>query len=248
MSVLLFLSGVLGNAAGLFLYLAPMVMFKRIISRRSTEKFSGIPYVMTFLSCIIYTWYGLPFVSRNNLLISIISEEGEDESYGTPCSYYDSLLGHRLRLPPCVAWQHQEILLRRRCGPFSTITYASPLSVMRMVIKTKSVEFMPFFLSLFTFLSGVSWLAYGLLSGDPFVMVSNGFGTGLGIAQLILYAIYCKNKSHTENAIEDDFTGMDPERLIKRRSQIRTILNYVPEKIIRPLECVITLWQFTMIT
>ncbi|KAF2306828.1 hypothetical protein GH714_021783 [Hevea brasiliensis] len=77
---------------------------------------------------------------------------------------------------------------------FSIIMYASPLSIIRLVIKTKSVEFMPFFLSLFVFLCGTSWFIFGLLGRDPFVAVPNGFGCGLGAIQLILYFIYRKNK------------------------------------------------------
>ncbi|KAJ0043975.1 hypothetical protein Pint_18327 [Pistacia integerrima] len=41
-----------------------------------------------------------------------------------------------------------------------------------MVIKTKSVEFMPFFLSMFLFLCGTSFFVYGLLGKGPFMAVS----------------------------------------------------------------------------
>lgn len=228
MRILRFLIGVLGNAAGLLLFLAPVITFKRIIRSRSTEQFSGIPYVMALLNCLVFTWYGLPFVSRNNLLVSTVSGIGGVIEFTyivifliyAPKKERTKIIGLFAFIMTVFLVIASVSLLALHgntrklfCGIaaalFSTIMFASPLSVMRMVIKTKSVEYMPFFLSLFAFLSGVSWLTFGLLSGDPFIIVPNGFGTGLGIAQLILYAIYCKNKSHTENTIKDDFTEMD---------------------------------------
>ena len=41
------------------------------------------------------------------------------------------------------------------------------------VIKTKSVEYMPFFLSLVSFLNGVCWTSYALIKFDLYVTVSN---------------------------------------------------------------------------
>ena len=43
----------------------------------------------------------------------------------------------------------------------------------RNVIKTESVELMPFLSSPFVFLCGTSWFVFGLLGKDPFVAVSN---------------------------------------------------------------------------
>jgi len=33
------------------------VTFKRVIANKSTEKFSGVPYPMTLLNCLLSTWY-----------------------------------------------------------------------------------------------------------------------------------------------------------------------------------------------
>ncbi|KAJ4964804.1 hypothetical protein NE237_016653 [Protea cynaroides] len=70
------LFGILGNTTALFLYLAPTITFRRIIRSKSTEEFSGIPYVMTLLNCLLATWYGLPFVSSNNILLSTVNGTG----------------------------------------------------------------------------------------------------------------------------------------------------------------------------
>lgn len=72
--------------------------------------------------------------------------------------------------------------------------FASPLFIINLVVKTKSVEYMPFYLSLSTFLMSLSFFAYGMLEDDPFIYVPNGIGTVLGIVQLVLYSYY-KNAS-----------------------------------------------------
>ena len=45
------------------------------------------------------------------------------------------------------------------------------MCMQKKVIETKSVEYMPFYLSFFSFLASSLWLAYGLLSHDLFLAV-----------------------------------------------------------------------------
>ncbi|XP_073306025.1 bidirectional sugar transporter SWEET1-like isoform X1 [Primulina huaijiensis] len=191
-----FVVGIFGNAFALFLFLAPL--------------------------------YGLPFVSPNNMLVSTINGTGAAIELVyvliflifAPKKEKGKILGLLtlvLAIFAIVAFVSLFALHGKGrkffCGVaatvFSIIMYGSPLTIIRMVIKTKSVEFMPFFLSLFVFLCGTSWFVFGLLGKDPFVAIPNGFGCGLGAVQLILYAIYRKNKGQTQKGAANESQEME---------------------------------------
>nr|AFK34508.1 unknown [Lotus japonicus] len=106
--------------------------------------------------------------------------------------------------------------------------YGSPLSIMRLVIKTKSVEFMPFFLSLFVFLCGTSWFIFGLIGHDPFVAVPNGIGSILGTMQLILYFIYRDKKCvpRKQAKTRRNPWRRDMQNLIKRSNPMQMELKH----------------------
>ncbi|PRQ39232.1 putative SWEET sugar transporter [Rosa chinensis] len=65
---------------------------------------------------------------------------------------------------------------------------------MAQVIRTESVEFMPFSLSFFLTLSGMLWFAYGLFLKDIRIALPNGLGFVLGLLQMLFYAIYRNRK------------------------------------------------------
>ncbi|KAJ0015151.1 hypothetical protein Pint_19673 [Pistacia integerrima] len=105
------------------------------------------------------------------------------------------------------------------CSALTIGMYASPLSVMRTVIKTKSVEYMPFLLSFFLFLNAGVWSVYSVLVRDIYIGVPNAIGVVLGSAQLIIYSIY-KNKSKSTKSTEK----MEEEgsaRLVKGTIEMR---------------------------
>ncbi|KAG2588373.1 hypothetical protein PVAP13_5NG221100 [Panicum virgatum] len=81
------------------------------------------------------------------------------------------------------------------CACLNVLMYGSPLAAMKTVITTKSVEFMPFFLSFFLFLNGGVWATYAVLDRDIFLGIPNGIGFILGTIQLIIYAIYMNSKA-----------------------------------------------------
>lgn len=62
-------------------------------------------------------------------------------------------------------------LSKFQCLVLFTLTYINFFS-QNLVIRTKSVEFMPFYLSLSTFLMSTSFLLYGIFNNDPFIYVS----------------------------------------------------------------------------
>ncbi|CAN0928551.1 Bidirectional sugar transporter SWEET1 [Linum grandiflorum] len=223
-----FVFGILGNAFAAFLFLAPTITFKRIIKNKSTEEFSGVPYTMTLLNCLLSAWYGLPFVSKDNLLVTTINGAGaaieiiyvliflvfaskkEKAKIG---GIFAAVLTVFAAVALVSFFALHGNVRKLFCGSaatlFSIIMYASPLSIVNLVIKTKSVEFMPFFLSLFVFLCGTSWFVYGLLGRDPFVAIPNGFGCALGMMQLILYFIY---RNHDKNNAEKQSLEMGSQK------------------------------------
>ncbi|PKA58419.1 Bidirectional sugar transporter SWEET16 [Apostasia shenzhenica] len=90
------------------------------------------------------------------------------------------------------------------CAALTVGMYAAPLSAMALVVKTKSVEYMPFTLSFFLFLNGGIWTIYSAFIKDYFIGVPNVVGFVLGSAQLAVYGIYRHKKSRDNRSEESD--------------------------------------------
>ncbi|XP_010926193.2 bidirectional sugar transporter SWEET2a isoform X2 [Elaeis guineensis] len=193
--------------------------FQRIVRNRSTEQFSGLPYIYSLLNCLICFWYGLPCVAHGVILVATVNSIGAifQSVYVTLFIVYAEK-PMKLRMSGlliavfcvfaliiCVSLELLDGRTRQMFVGYLSVAslismFASPLCIMNLVIRTRSVEFMPFYLSLSTFLMSISFFAYGMLKHDYFVYVPNGIGTILGVIQLFLYAYY-RRKSRQDSRL-----------------------------------------------
>eukprot|EP01018_Ginkgo_biloba_P000645 Gb_13289 [translate_table: standard] len=230
--------GIIGNVTSLFLFLSPVPTFYKVWKWKSTRGFSGIPYLATLLNCMLWVFYGLPIVHPHSILVVTINGTGFvlEIIYISMFFLYCSkearwrmvkilsiivtffVLVVVLTLLLAHTHDKRSLIVGLLCVVFGTCMYASPLSVMRLVIRTKSVKYMPFFLSLTAFSNGVIWTAYACIHFDIFVTIPNGLGAVLGAVQLILYGIYYRTTNWDEADDEDKIEASGTEMTAPKRA------------------------------
>ncbi|KAG1346907.1 Bidirectional sugar transporter SWEET6b [Cocos nucifera] len=216
--------GVVGNVLSFGLFLAPVPTFVRIWKGKGVEDFSPLPYIVTLLNCMLWVFYGLPVVHPGTILVSTINGIGVVlEAVYLCIFFFYSPNRLRLRLLKMVAFEvvfmagvvmgviliahthhRRQIIVGVLSVVFCTAMYASPLSILRVVIKTKSVEYLPFYLCLAGLFNGACWTTYALIRFDIFVLIPNLLGALLGVVQVLIYFFYHrstpKRETHPPNA------------------------------------------------
>ncbi|XP_042374496.1 bidirectional sugar transporter SWEET2a-like [Zingiber officinale] len=201
-------AGIAGNLFAFVLFVSPMLTFRRIIRNESTEEFSGSPYVYSLMNCLICMWYGLPCVGGVVLVATVNSAGAVFQSAYVGVFIFYADQARKLRMIAmfmgvlctfiAIVYASLEFFdpLNRKTfvGYLSAASlismFASPLFIINLVIRTRSVEFMPFYLSLATTLMSLSFFVYGMLLHDFFIYIPNGIGALLGAVQLLLYGYY----------------------------------------------------------
>ncbi|KAA8545190.1 hypothetical protein F0562_019921 [Nyssa sinensis] len=223
-----FIIGIIGNVISILVFASPIGTFKRVVKKKSTENYKGLPYITTLLSTSLWTFYGL--LKPGGLLVVTVNGAGAVMQfiYVTLFLIYApkdikvksmklvailnvGFLG--LVIAVTLLAIHGSLRLTIvgvLCAALTIGMYASPLSVMRMVIKTQSVEYMPFFLSFFLFLNGGVWAAYAVFVKDYYIGVPNAIGFVLGSAQLIIYVLYMNKETTIKVSRDDGRRGLSP--------------------------------------
>ncbi|KAH1255163.1 Bidirectional sugar transporter SWEET14 [Glycine max] len=211
-----FIFGLLGNVISFMVFLAPLPTFYQIYKKKSSEGFQSLPYVVALFSSMLWIYYALVKKDASLLLITI-------NSFG--CVIETIYLAIFLVYAPSKTrlWTIKLLLMlnvfgfggmllstlylttgSKRlsvigwiCLVFNISVFAAPLCIMKRVIKTRSVEFMPFSLSLSLTINAVMWFFYGLLLKDYYIALPNTLGFLFGIIQMVLYLVYRNAKPQT---------------------------------------------------
>ncbi|KMT14239.1 hypothetical protein BVRB_4g075980 [Beta vulgaris subsp. vulgaris] len=208
MDKLSFIIGVIGNIISVLLFLSPLNTFIRIVRKKSTDGFESMPYVCTLLSTCLWTYYGI--IRPGALLVATVNGFGALVelvyvalfiTFAPPTMKAKTaklaaildvgFLGAVILISNLMLEGETRINMIGTIGAgLNIIMYGSPLVALKTVIKTRSVEYMPFLLSLFSFLNGGIWTVYAALVKDFFLLVPNAIGFILGTIQLVVYVCY----------------------------------------------------------
>ncbi|KAL2523355.1 Bidirectional sugar transporter SWEET7 [Forsythia ovata] len=212
--------GIIGNIISFSLFISPTPTFWRIIQKKSTEEFHPYPYLASVMNCVFWIFYGIPVVHPDSVLVVTINSIGLALELIYLCIFF--IFTNKKNRITILLFLVSEIVFLAViatitllcfhthetrsmfvgiiCDIFGIIMYASPLSIVRKVFKTKSVEFLPFWLCLAGFANGVVWFTYAFLKTfDPYIATGNGIGAILGFIQLCVYINFsCCRKTTLE--------------------------------------------------
>ncbi|RDY10758.1 Bidirectional sugar transporter N3, partial [Mucuna pruriens] len=203
------------NVISLLVFLAPIPTFYRVYKKKSTENFQSLPYLVALFSSMLWLYYAL--LKRDAFLLITINSFGcvVEIIYIVLYITYANRDARNLTIKLFLAMNmgsfglilsvthfavHGPLrvqVLGWICVSISVSVFAAPLSIVAQVVRTKSVEFMPFNLSFTLTLSAIMWFGYGLFLKDICIALPNVLGFVLGLLQMLLYTIYRKGNKKT---------------------------------------------------
>ncbi|KAI5661774.1 hypothetical protein M9H77_21097 [Catharanthus roseus] len=223
-----FIFGIFGNAISFFVFLSPITTFYKIYQRKSSQGYNSIPYIIGLFSASLLLYYGV--MKTHAFLIITINGAGCVFEvtylliyvlYATKKDKISTLRLIVLLNIGCLSLIVGVSLLLTKgakrvalvgwaCAVINVAVFAAPLSVMRQVIRTKSVEFMPIGLSICLTLNAMAWFFYGFFIRDYFIALPNILGFIFGIIQVILYLVYKKARKEGQKVgVESNADGTE---------------------------------------
>jgi len=211
-----------GTLCAVLLFASPAPTFRNIVREGAVRNFDALPYLLALLQCSLWVSYSVITPNRLPSLLTnlcgagleliwcilYLSFSSERTAFATKfvvvVAAWILLTGvDVLTVPHMQAWQRHRLkpqdsiqteALGLICVVFNIMMYAAPLGIVKRVIQTGSVEYMPLGLSVCTLLCSSTWTAYSLMVNDIWMLIPNASGVLLGVVQLVIYSWFCGAK------------------------------------------------------
>ncbi|XP_065030476.1 bidirectional sugar transporter N3-like [Musa acuminata AAA Group] len=225
--------------------------FYRIYRNKSTGEFQSTPYVFSLFSCSLWVYYALvkthsvPLITNNAfgclieatyITMYLIYATKKARIFTIRVFVLVNVVAFAailLLTQPLITGTKRVTVLGWICVAFSLSVYAAPLGIMMRVIRTRSVECMPFNIPLFHMLSAIAWFGYGLFTDDVYVELPNVPGFVIGVGQMVLYAIYRKKSGAVVDAAEHEVKVAQPT---PSPASVRQHIVRIAEHVVRMVE------------
>ncbi|XP_055537996.1 sugar transporter SWEET1 [Wyeomyia smithii] len=195
-------------------FLTGSVICHRYIRKKSTGETSGFPFVSGFLSCFLWLKYGI--LTREHTVI-LVNTIGSVLFFSYVVIYFTFSVNKHVVVRQfsavccfiliCTVYSNYEVDLEKVikvigfvCCCVGVLFFASPLTKLAHVIRSKNTESLPFPIIVASFFVSLQWFIYGLLIEDGFIQIPNLLGCILSTTQLFLYLIYpSRTQFQTQN-------------------------------------------------
>ncbi|KAF7838975.1 bidirectional sugar transporter N3-like [Senna tora] len=179
--------------------------FYRIWKKKTTEEFQSLPYLVALFSSMLWLYYAM--MKTDAMLLITINGFG----CVVEIIYIIIYITYAPKEARKLTIKLMALMNVASFGLIMLVTHFAIHGSLRVqvlgwaqVIRTRSVEFMPFNLSFFLTLSAVLWFAYGLFLKDICIALPNVVGFVLGIVQMVLYAVYRNGSKKGEATTKDE--------------------------------------------
>lgn len=193
------------NIATVGFFVSGVLTCQKMVLSGSTENIPLLPFVTTFLNCMMWASYGI--LKEDSALIPVnLSGMMLQVLYMLCFFFYCKHRGEELKIilyaavvslalyfyvMQYIREETQRVShLGFACIVFTVAMQASPLAAVAKVVRTKSTESMPFIFSFMMVVVSFLWLCYGIAVGDINIKVPHASGVLLGLIQLSLFCVY----------------------------------------------------------
>ncbi len=209
------LLGYTGTACAFALFVSPIPTYRRIIAEADVLSFSALPALTQLVESTFWLLWAVSMGGRTPIIVVNVAGILSQLIFLAIFSYYTPpkrarlhflhLLGALFGIAVAcsvylLSMEASDAILSSGAVAINIIKYGAPLSVLRLVVETKSNEFLPIWLTLACLACGLLWGSYGIVLHDPWVVVPNVAGVILTTVQVALWVKYNNNNNNSSSS------------------------------------------------